>query len=54
MNKEWLKLMAVQLGVQSVFIAADEVVRTLVRERVRPVIKQPRLADSVKDTLDNE
>lgn len=35
MNKEWLKRMVAQLGVQSLFVAADEAVRTVVRQKIK-------------------
>lgn len=38
MKKEWLKQLLVQLGVQSVFVAADQAVRTVVSAKVKPMI----------------
>jgi hypothetical protein len=38
MKKEWLKQLMVQLGVQSIFVAADQAVRTVVSAKVKPMI----------------
>lgn len=44
MNKEWLKQVAVQLGVQSVFIAADQIVRTVVNQKLKTYLDTKKAA----------
>lgn len=40
MKKEWLKQLVVQIGVQSVFVAADQFVRTVVSAKVKPMLSR--------------
>lgn len=46
--KNYIKLLAIQMAVQSVFTAVDETVRVFVRGKVGPVATQPRLDDQTK------